>query len=40
MSAGGEEDIDYYAVLDVKEDANAQEIKTAYRKRSLKGALS
>ena len=32
------EDIDYYAVLDVKEDATAQEIKSGYRQRSLKGA--
>lgn len=40
MQAGATiEDIDYYAVLDVKAEASAQEIKTAYRQRSLKGTL-
>lgn len=30
------DDIDYYALLDVPNDATMEQIKTAYRKRSLK----
>lgn len=30
------EDIDYYGLLDLTQSATLQEIKTAYRKKSLK----
>lgn len=36
MAASAMDDIDYYAVLEVKQEATLQEIKSAYRQRSLK----